>query len=118
MMITETLTREMLEGQEIEMAMKKFGQLVRTIAERLAGMKAVAQELRDILDAEQQLKFTDESVSAPSHQHKIAGMVSATQGRGEVWTREACAYSLVAYFDRLAVDHASHSRQSPILAPI
>ncbi len=117
MMFNQTLTSELLEGQEIDMAMKKFGQLVRTVEERLTGMKTVAQELRDILDAEQRLKSTDESMSVPFHQHNIAGLVSATQGGGNVWHWWAVSYSLVAYPDSsVAIDHESHSRQSPIPA--
>lgn len=79
MLINETLASDTLEGQAIEMAMQKFGQIAHVSQERLDRMnaKTVAQELRDILDAEQELKSADPSVSAMSHQHRKADMVSA-----------------------------------------
>lgn len=60
------------------MAMQKFGQIAHVSQERLDRMdaKTVARELRDILDAEQEMS-TDPSVSAMSHQHNMAEAVSA-----------------------------------------
>lgn len=71
MLIDETLANDKLEGQEIEMATQKFGQIAHVSQERLDSMnaKTVAQELRDILDAEQELKSFDPSVADMSHQH-------------------------------------------------
>lgn len=79
MLINETLASDTLDGQAIEMAMQKFGQIAHVSQERLDRMnaKTVAQELRDLLDAEQELKSADPSVSAMGHQQNKAEMVSA-----------------------------------------
>lgn len=79
MNINETLASDTFEGQAIEMAMQKFGQIAHVSQERLDRMntKTVAQELRDILDVERELKSADPSVSAMYHQHNMAEMVSA-----------------------------------------
>lgn len=78
MLINETLASDTLEGQAIEMNMQKFGQIAHVSQESLDRMsaKTVVQELRDILDAEQELKSANPSVSNMSHQHNMAEMVS------------------------------------------
>lgn len=83
MRINENLASDTLEGQAIEMTMQKFGQIAHVSQESLDRMnaKTVAQELRDILDAEQELKSIDPSVSDISHQHNMAEMVSAAATR-------------------------------------
>ena len=115
MKINETLTSDTLEGQGIDISMKKFAQLVNTIEDRLASTKTVAQELQDVLDAEQQLKSIDESVLTTSRQHNAAGMVSAMQGSGRI--RGKGRGPLVYQLDQSTIDHASHSRQSPVSVP-
>lgn len=79
-LINETLARDSKEGQDIEMIGQKLGQIAHVSEERSDRMasKTVAQELRDILNAEQELKSADSSVSAKLHQNSVAEIVSAT----------------------------------------
>lgn len=60
--------------------MQKFGQIAQVSQERsdLMNAKTIAQEFRDIVDAEQELKSADPSASAMSSpKHNVAEMVSA-----------------------------------------
>lgn len=104
MLINETLASDTLEGQAIEMAMQKFGQIAHVSQERLDRMnaKTVAQELGDILDAEQELRSADPSASAMSYQHSMAEMVSAAaplrdsggeSNRHPPWMRRSIPFS-------------------------
>lgn len=79
-LINETLSRDTKEGQDIEMVAQKLGQIANASEERSDRMasKTVGQELRDILNAEQELNSAGSSVSVKLHHDSVAEIVSAT----------------------------------------
>lgn len=77
--INEALARDTKDGQDIEMTGQKLGQIVRASEERSDQMasKTVGQELRDVLNAEQELKSAISSVPVKLHQNSVAESVRA-----------------------------------------
>lgn len=75
-LIDETLARDIAEGQKVEMSTQKLGQIVHVSQERFNRMvsRTVVQELRDVLDTQQE--SDDASVSPKTEEKTLAEVVS------------------------------------------
>lgn len=81
--IAETLARDVEEGRKVETTVSQLCQIVRLSEERLHRMaeKTVVQELRAILDAEQELRTEDGLMLGRSQKNNVAQTVSVNKSQ-------------------------------------